>query len=165
MDTIVRHWTEDDEVQPKPIQQPRPPLIVGGGGKAGTLGPAVRHADEYNTFGVTPEEFGATTAPRPGLRGGRTRPGFDPVHADDDVRRRHDRAAADTNLRRVEQLVGRNGDPPESWIVGTTDQVAERLRDYAEAGCDGAYLQHLVHEDLETGRADRPRLAPLVADV
>ncbi len=65
----------------------------------------------------------------------------------------------------MQELVGRDGDPPASWIVGTTDEVAERLRDYAQAGCDGAYLQHLVHEDLETVELIGRGLAPLVADV
>ena len=41
---------------PKPVQQPHPPLIVGGGGARGTLVPAVRWADEYNTTFPTDEE-------------------------------------------------------------------------------------------------------------
>jgi len=75
-----------------------------------------------------------------------------------------DRPALETNLRRVRELVGRDSDTPASWIVGTTDDVAERLSDYAEAGCDGAYLQHLVHEDLETVELIGRQLAPLVSD-
>jgi F420-dependent oxidoreductase-like protein len=37
---------------PKPVQRPRPPLIFGGSARSGTLRPAVRFADEYNTYGV-----------------------------------------------------------------------------------------------------------------
>src|SRR5204863_8513854 len=75
-----------------------------------------------------------------------------------------DRPMLDANLRRVQQLVGRDGGHPESWIVGMTEDVAQRLCEYADAGCDGAYLQHLVHEDLETVELIGRRLAPLGAD-
>src|SRR4029078_1488558 len=55
-----RHYTlEDAPAQPKPVQQPRPPLLVGGGGGRGTVEPALAFADEYNTPFVSPEEAGA----------------------------------------------------------------------------------------------------------
>ena len=55
-----RHYTlEDAPAQPKPVQQPRPPLLVGGGGGRGTVEPALRFADEYNTPFVSPEEAAA----------------------------------------------------------------------------------------------------------
>jgi alkanesulfonate monooxygenase SsuD/methylene tetrahydromethanopterin reductase-like flavin-dependent oxidoreductase (luciferase family) len=164
LETIVRHWTTDDDVQPKPLQQPHPPLIVGGGARSGTLGPAVRHAGEYNTFGVTPDEFGR--------RCGRVREACEEAGRDPASIRctlmttfvaGDDRGAAEAALRRVQTLVGREGPPPDSWIVGTTDDVVERLHEYADAGCDGAYLQHLVHEDLETVELIGRRLGPLVA--
>src|SRR5581483_1620219 len=43
------HYTlEDAPSQPKPVQQPHPPIIVGGSGRRGTLEPALQFADEYN---------------------------------------------------------------------------------------------------------------------
>ena len=52
------HYTlEDAPAQPKPVQQPHPPLIVGGSGTRGTAEPAARFADEYNTPFVSPEDF------------------------------------------------------------------------------------------------------------
>jgi alkanesulfonate monooxygenase SsuD/methylene tetrahydromethanopterin reductase-like flavin-dependent oxidoreductase (luciferase family) len=53
---IVRHWTEAEDVWPKPVQQPRPPLIVGGRAKPRTVAAAVEHADEYNTVWPSVEE-------------------------------------------------------------------------------------------------------------
>jgi alkanesulfonate monooxygenase SsuD/methylene tetrahydromethanopterin reductase-like flavin-dependent oxidoreductase (luciferase family) len=53
---ITRHWTEADDVWPKPVQQPRPPIIVGGRAKPRTVAAAVRHADEYNTVWPTVDE-------------------------------------------------------------------------------------------------------------
>src|SRR4051812_25147625 len=62
LEIVHRQWTEDgfdfsgkhyvlesSTALPKPLQQPHPPLIVGGAGRSGTLEPAVRWADEYNT--------------------------------------------------------------------------------------------------------------------
>ena len=55
-----RHYTlEDAPAQPKPVQQPRPPLLVGGGGGRGTVEPALRFADEYNTPFVSLEDAAA----------------------------------------------------------------------------------------------------------
>jgi alkanesulfonate monooxygenase SsuD/methylene tetrahydromethanopterin reductase-like flavin-dependent oxidoreductase (luciferase family) len=53
---ITRQWIEADDIWPKPIQQPRPPLIVGGTAKPRTVRAAVAHADEYNTVWPTVEE-------------------------------------------------------------------------------------------------------------
>jgi alkanesulfonate monooxygenase SsuD/methylene tetrahydromethanopterin reductase-like flavin-dependent oxidoreductase (luciferase family) len=164
VETIVRQWTEDENVHPKPLQRPHPPLIVGGGAKPGTLAPAVRFADEYNTFGVDPTEFRAR---RRRLDDACERAGRDPasirctlmttfVGADD-------RATLDSNLRSVLELFGIDGAPPPSWLVGTTDELAERLHEYAQAGADGAYLQHLLHQDLETVELIGRRLAPALA--
>src|SRR3954454_8713926 len=48
---------DDAPAQPKPLQQPHPPILVGGSGTRGTAEPAARFADEYNTPFVSPDEF------------------------------------------------------------------------------------------------------------
>ena len=53
---IVRHWDEAPEIQPKPLQRPHPPIIVGGTAKPRTVRAAVAHADEYNTVWPTVDE-------------------------------------------------------------------------------------------------------------
>ena len=40
--------------------------------------------------------------------------------------------------------------PPAAWIVGTVDEVAERLAALRDAGLERVMLQHLLHTDLET---------------
>ena len=89
LETIVRQWTEDERVQPKPVQQPHPPLIVGGSGKRGTVEPAVRWADEYNTTGASPGGLPrAARGSRSRVRAGGPRPADAAALADAHVHRR-----------------------------------------------------------------------------
>jgi alkanesulfonate monooxygenase SsuD/methylene tetrahydromethanopterin reductase-like flavin-dependent oxidoreductase (luciferase family) len=53
---ITRQWTEADDIWPKPVQQPRPRIIVGGRAKPRTVAAAVAYADEYNTVWPTVDE-------------------------------------------------------------------------------------------------------------
>src|SRR3954449_2668913 len=58
VDFLGAHYTlEDAPAQPKPLQEPHPPILVGGSGTRGTAGPAARFADEYNTPFVSPDDF------------------------------------------------------------------------------------------------------------
>jgi alkanesulfonate monooxygenase SsuD/methylene tetrahydromethanopterin reductase-like flavin-dependent oxidoreductase (luciferase family) len=56
LDEIVRQWTEAGDIWPKPVQQPRPRIIVGGRARPRTVAAAVRHADEYNLVWPSPDE-------------------------------------------------------------------------------------------------------------
>lgn len=156
LETIVRQWTEDDRVQPKAVQQPHPRLIVGGSGKPGTVEPAVRWANEYNTTGASAEDCRERRAilDRACERDGRD-PATLPLSLmrtcivgsdEDDLRERVARylelyqpsRSVDDFLRSVER----------DDLIGTVEQVAERLSDYERAGVTRVMLQHLVHEDL-----------------
>ena len=169
--TIVHQWTEDDRVRPRPVQQPHPPLIVGGSAKPGTVVPAVRYATEYNTTGAGPEECARR---RRVLDNACREAGRDPdslplslmrtcvVAADEaDLR---ERAGRFLEVTRREAKVDRflAGLEPDA-LIGTVDQVAERLRDYERAGVTRVMCQHLVHEDVEMvellGRELRPAVA------
>ena len=48
-------------------------------------------------------------------------------------------------------------------VIGSVDEVAARLREYEQAGCERVMLQHLLHADLEPVRLIGRELAPAVA--
>jgi F420-dependent oxidoreductase-like protein len=48
--------------EPKGVQQPRPPITIGGSGRRRTLRAAARYADHWNHPGGSPEEIGEAKA-------------------------------------------------------------------------------------------------------
>src|SRR6059058_109702 len=133
------HYTlEDAPAQPKPLAKPR--IIVGGSGTRGTVEPALKFADEYNTPFVSPDEFERIKAKVPGL----------PVST---MTGCIIGATRDDALERARALYGRvqRDVDFDTWldryaqraIIGSVDEAAARLREYAAAGCERVMLQHL----------------------
>ena len=145
---------EELDAQPKPVQRPHPPLIMGGAAGPRSVALAARYADEYNT--PVPHPRAGARAPRRrrrGVRARRARP--DPVLGHDRGRGRRrrapscataPRALAEQDRRRRRALLR---EPPAGWIVGTVDQAAEQLLRAARAGVARVMCQHLLHEDLD----------------
>ena len=141
---IVRHWDAAPEIQPKPLQRPHPPIIVGGKAKPRTVRAAVAHADEYNTVWPTVAEARERkqTLDDAARAAGREPLAFSMmtscVVADDPAGLRERLAAYKT-------VTG--SDTPA--ISGTVDEVAGQLRLYEEAGVERVMLQHIAHEDVD----------------
>jgi alkanesulfonate monooxygenase SsuD/methylene tetrahydromethanopterin reductase-like flavin-dependent oxidoreductase (luciferase family) len=142
---IERQWMEADDVWPKPVQRPRPPIIVGGNAKPRTVRAAVRFADEYNTIMPTIDEAeercrivrdAARAAGRAPLRFSML---ADCIVADDEADLRG-------RLTAWRRFTGRTDAPR---LAGTVEQVADTLRAYRSAGVDRVMLQHLAHDDLD----------------
>jgi F420-dependent oxidoreductase-like protein len=147
------HYTlEDAPAQPKPLQYPRPPLLVGGSGTRGTAIPAARFADEYNTPFVSPDNFARVRAKveRACAEIGRTLR-FSTMTTcligathDDALERAHrlyDRVPRQASFDEWLEAYRKRS------VIGSVDEVAEQLRRYE--GCDRVMCQHLLHDDLE----------------
>jgi F420-dependent oxidoreductase-like protein len=52
----------DARCEPKPVQKPHPPVVVGGSGPKKTLRVVATHADEWNTPGQDPDEWAKLNA-------------------------------------------------------------------------------------------------------
>jgi len=158
----------DCRLLPPVVQAPHPTLILGGdaGPKSASL--AARWADEYNVLEVSPElvavrrgalaEACRTHKRDPDTLGIsmliRTIVGRDR----EEVRERVARVLALTrDARSADQVLAARGD---DVLIGTPDEVLERLRDYATQGVRRVMFQHIDHTDLEMVRLIGERIAP-----
>ena len=124
------------QCDPKPLQQPHPPIWIGGGGEQLTLRVVARLADCAN-FGGNPEEF----AHKCEVLQGHCR---DVGRDYDEIRKTW---SPELFIRETEAEVEAAGtqslwkEPFDSWqagnLVGTPEQVAERVQQYVDLGCTG----------------------------
>ena len=141
---IVRQWTDADDVWPKPVQRPRPPIIIGGRAKPRTVAAAVAHADEYNTVDPTVDE---ARERKRALDDAASASGRQPLRYSMMIGCvvGRDEAELRDRLAAYRELTGQDSPP----IAGTVEQVAGTLREYEAVGIDRVMLQHLVHEDVD----------------
>jgi F420-dependent oxidoreductase-like protein len=121
---------------PKPLQQPHPPIWIGGGGEQLTLRIVARYADRSN-FGGNPDEWAHK---RDVLRRHCAAVGRDP----DEIVMTW---SPEVFIRATEAEVVAAGsrslwsEPFDSWragnLVGTPEQVADKVQAYRELGCGG----------------------------
>ena len=134
---------------PKPVQTPRPPIVMGGGGERKTPALAARFADEFNVppFPHTPE---------------RARELFERV---DRACEAIDRDPAtltkssaltvccgqdEAEYRRRAEAIGRDPEQLRAHgLGGTPEEIVEKLRAFADAGAQRAYLQVFDLDDLD----------------
>jgi alkanesulfonate monooxygenase SsuD/methylene tetrahydromethanopterin reductase-like flavin-dependent oxidoreductase (luciferase family) len=143
---IHRQWADDSDAWPKPVQRPRPPIIVGGAAKPRSVRAAVAFADEYNTTFQSVED---ARARRRIVDEAARKAGRDPLRfsmmcgcvVGRDAGELRDRLARWREITRQAEIY--------PTLFGTVDEVAERLRAYEAAGVERVMLQHLAHEDLE----------------
>ena len=119
---------------PKPLQRPHPPVLIGGGGEQLTLRVVARLADRSN-FGGKPHEFAhkCEVLKQHCKEVGRD---YDEIEKT---------MSGEVFVRETEaELVAAGskslwGEPLETWregnLVGTPDQVAEKIQRYVELGC------------------------------
>jgi alkanesulfonate monooxygenase SsuD/methylene tetrahydromethanopterin reductase-like flavin-dependent oxidoreductase (luciferase family) len=145
---VRRQWAE---LSPRLLQDPRPPMIVGG-----TAGPrscrlAARYADEYNTAFASVEDCSER---KERVDAACRAEGREPIAFSlmTGCVVGRDRAEVGRRGRAVAQGSGLDlQDLLESdrTITGTVGEVVARLGEYAAVGVERVYLQHLDHADIE----------------
>jgi F420-dependent oxidoreductase-like protein len=148
-----RHYrVRDLDAQPKPLQDPHPPLIMGGLAGPRSAALAARYADEYNTVFPTVDDVRERRAR---IAEACERVGRQPIPfsvmtsviVGADTADLHERA------RRVARRMDLDADAllarRSHWIIGTPEQAAEQLEALKEAGVSRVMCQHLAHEDLD----------------
>ena len=147
---VHRQWVEADDVWPKPVQWPHPPIIVGGSARPRTAQAAVRFADEYNSTQPTLEQAqGQCRSLRQAARSaGRVPLRLSMLHGivlGRDKAEVRQRAAAVHN--RFANILLEH--PELVAITGTVEQVSELQKRYQAVGVEGVMLRHLLPDDLD----------------
>ena len=149
---------EDCHALPKPVQDPHPPMILGGHGGPRALRLASVWADEYNlTFEGRPDRCREV---RDRLSKECERAGRDPGAVRLSLMTftmvGSDRAELERRAARLLERRGEKGDPgayldglSPDRLRGTPEQLLESLAELAKAGVERIMMQHLLHDDLE----------------
>jgi F420-dependent oxidoreductase-like protein len=145
--------TADLDARPKPVQRPRPPVIIGGSGGARSIAIAARYGDEYNTPFPTLDDIRPR---RDRLQEACAQAGRDPIPFSvmTSVIVGRDRGELRDRMLRLGKRIDQDGEsllrePPAGWIVGTVEEAAQQLSELAGAGVSRIMCQQLLHDDLE----------------
>ena len=181
VEIVVRSWSgerfdhdgpaytlRDQLALPRPLQQPHPPLVLGGTVKRRFAALAARYATEVNTLGAPDDELRAR---KDALDRACTEAGRDPATLGYSVMTAcflgETDADVEERVARFLALGGRGGDPAElirerrdRWLVGTVDEVAERIEGLRAVGVSRVLLQHLNDGDDEMLALAGERLLP-----
>jgi len=157
--TGTEHSVLDSPGLPKPLQQPVP-IVIGGGGTTRTPALAALHATEFNTPFVSLEFFQAQRARVQAACDaiGRTRPMAWSAALVACV------GVDETEVARRAAAIGREpAELRENGAAGTPEEVASTIRRWNEAGADRIYLQVLDLDDLVHLDLIATEVAPLLA--
>ena len=167
-----KHYTiEGLDALPKPVSRPHPNLIMGGLAGPRSVALAARWADEYNTIFTPPEDCAGRRAI---VARAFEHEGRDPSALVLSIMTGcvvgTDRSQVRHRARAVMHRIGATGSE-DDWIasvggrgiIGTVDEVVERIHAYEEAGVARIMLQHLAHDDVEMVRLIGAEVVPKVA--
>ena len=150
----------DAECFPKPAQSPAP-ILVGGSGEKRTLRIVAKYADEWNAVGQTVEGYRHKNEVLLGH--------CEAVGRDASTIRRsmmcgfvigRDEDGVRAHLGRIGEALPllTRGDPGDvleglrnrGWLVGTTSEVVEQIKEREELGIQRIMLQHHAQADFDT---------------
>jgi F420-dependent oxidoreductase-like protein len=181
VEVVVRSWTEagldykgahyelrDQTALPRPVQPPHPPLVLGGNARPRFAALAARYATEVNTLGAPNEELRAR---KERLDRACEDAGRDPASLGFSVMTACFVGEDEREtLERVRAFLAARGDGPDPetlvaerrdrWLVGSVEEVAERIESLRALGVTRIFLQHLNHGDDDMVELIAHRLLP-----
>ena len=133
---------------PKPVQQPKVPIIIGGGGQKRTPRLAAAYADEYN---ATFDRVAGTLAAYDRVRAAVEKAGR---AADSMIYSSAQTVCCGRDQAEIERRVaaiGRKLDDEmrETSLVGTPDELITKIKQFEDIGTERIYLQVLDLDDLD----------------
>lgn len=153
-----RHYRIEDSIfQPKPVQRPHPPIIVGGEGSPRSLRIAAKYADEFNLTASDPARVAERYAR---LTDACLAIGRDPLTMGRSAMVGTLVGRDETELAARKQALLAEVTPDEQaeewfatrerrWIIGTPDQARAKVAEFAAAGVQRLMLQDFVPRDLD----------------
>jgi F420-dependent oxidoreductase-like protein len=148
-DYFGTHYTVvDSPALPKPVQTPQPPIVIGGSGAKRTPALTAKFASEFNMPFASLDELttqygrvAAAVADAGRAPDSLTYSAAFVVCAGRD----------ETEIARRADAIGREVDElrSNSPLVGTPDEIVDRLSTFADAGVQRVYLQVLDMSDLD----------------
>jgi alkanesulfonate monooxygenase len=156
-----KHYqVEDSPALPKPVQQPHPPVIVGGYGRKRTPALAARFAGEFNVP-FPPLEVYRDAVTR--VREGCTKVDRDPATLRASVALVVCCGSDEDEYRRRADSIGRAADElRENGAAGLPNEVVDTITRFGEAGAQTVYLQVLDLDDLDHLRLLAAEVMPQV---
>lgn len=138
----------DSPALPKPVQNPHPPIIIGGGGPRRTPALAARLATEFN-LAFPNLDFLQVQYPR--VRAALTSAGREPDSITYSAAFVACAGRDSAETARRAKTIRRDVDklPDETPLFGSPAQIVDRLGSFAEAGLQRVYLQLLDLTDLD----------------
>jgi len=148
----------DSPALPKPVQAPRPPVIIGGWGKSRTPALAARFADEFNVPFPQLADYRAQAA---SVSAACESVGRDPASMTWSAALVVCCGEDEASFTRRAEAIGRAPDDVRgNGAGGTVSEVVDKLASYVDAGAERIYLQVLDLSDLDHLRLIAAEVAP-----
>ena len=151
----------DAYCEPKPLQRPHPPIMVGGGGERMTLRVVARHADVWNAFG-SPEIFKRKIAL---LEGYCREIGRDPAAIEKSVlvqlKFTSGQTEAERHLKTYAEARGLPLDDARGrFLVGPPEEIRRQIQAYVDTGVTHFILSLLTPYDEDGLKHFAERVMP-----
>jgi F420-dependent oxidoreductase-like protein len=168
---MKRMWTEDQPTfageyfrtstvfcEPRPVQQPHPPLLIGGGGERRLLRIVARHADIWNNLAVSQPQLARKIAV---LRQHCEAIGRDPnsiqVSQQTMVVIGTDRADARAKVEKAQAIYGGH---LGHGIAGTPQECVNKIHEHIAAGCTMFVIEFFGRDTREPARLFAEKVMP-----